>query len=231
MQYMGGKARIRPQLVAFLQSVRRPGQIYFEPFVGGLNIFAYMPGPRVAYDANPHLITLYKAIQTGWVPPDEVSEETYQAVRARMDVNDPMTAFCGFGCSFAGKWFGGYARRYDGYGHFAVRTKRSLLKGFPYDALFRARSYEDWVPKPALVYCDPPYVGTTAYTGATPFNHAHFWATMRAWSQAPGVEVYVSEYQAPADFVCVKEFQSRLSLRTTAHGNEARIERLFQYRP
>ena len=39
MQYLGGKSKIRKQIAAFLESLRKPNQVYFEPF----------PSPK-AYD-------------------------------------------------------------------------------------------------------------------------------------------------------------------------------------
>ena len=38
MQYLGGKSKIRKQIASFLESVRKPEQIYFEPFCGGCHV-------------------------------------------------------------------------------------------------------------------------------------------------------------------------------------------------
>jgi len=63
-----------------------------------------------------------------------------------------------------------------------------------------------------VLYCDPPYKGTTGYNG-TGFDHEAFytWAEARA---AEGFKVYISEYDMPADrFLCVwrKAVVSRMS--------------------
>jgi len=34
MQYLGGKSRTRNEIAAYLNRIRRPGQPYWEPFVG-----------------------------------------------------------------------------------------------------------------------------------------------------------------------------------------------------
>lgn len=107
MQYLGGKSKTRKQIASFLESVRKPEETYFEPFVGGAWILQEMSGSRIASDGNKSLIAMYKALQNGWIPPTFVSESEYQQVRKTNDPSNPMTAFCGIGCSFAGKLWGG----------------------------------------------------------------------------------------------------------------------------
>jgi DNA adenine methylase len=113
MQYLGGKARLAKRICAILESHRAPGQRFVDVFTGGANIVAGMGdhGPRVANDGCEPLIALYQAWLAGWRPPAEVSEELYREVKAKRDPSDPLTAFVGVGCSFGGKWFGGFARR------------------------------------------------------------------------------------------------------------------------
>ena len=140
-----------------------------------------------------------------------------------------MTAFCGFGCSFAAKWFGGYARGNRGT-NYAASASRSLLKHLPYiaTAQFKFCSYKDLEPVDSLIYCDPPYQNTTSYGAVEPFDHDEFWEVMRVWSKRN--TVIVSEYQAPDDFVCVQEFQSRIGLRNKAKEHEVRSEKVFAHK-
>ena len=49
-----------------------------------------------------------------------------------------------------------------------------------------------------VVYCDPPYAGVWKYDGRE-FDHASFWE----WARSRDYPVYVSEYNAPDDFMCV----------------------------
>lgn len=44
MQYLGGKSKIRKQIASFLESLRKPNQVYFEPFVGGGWVLQEMSG-------------------------------------------------------------------------------------------------------------------------------------------------------------------------------------------
>ena len=231
MQYLGGKSKIRKQIAAFLESLRKPNQVYFEPFVGGGWVLQEMSGDRIASDGNKALIAMYQALQDGWIPPDFVSEDEYNQVKLDCDKNSPMLAFCGFGCSFAGKWFGGYARS-EGKDCYAATSKRSLMKQLPMiqDVKFEHRLFHEWSPKNALIYCDPPYQGTTQYGAFDGFDHELFWQTVRDWVNN-GNTVVVSEYNAPDDFVCVKEMTSQMGLSVGNTTNRPkRVEKLFMHK-
>ena len=210
MQYLGGKSKTRKQISAYLESVR-DGKDYFEPFVGGAWVLQEMSGKRVASDGNDALIAMYKALQDGWIPPDFISEEQYQEVRKRNNPADPMTIFCGIGCSFAGKLWGGYARSADN-DCYAKTSKNSLLKQLPLiqDVDFRYGLFTDHSPENMLVYCDPPYEGTTQYGAFKSFDHVLFWDIMRKWSK--NNTVVISEYNAPEDFKCVWQMEVKSSL-------------------
>jgi DNA adenine methylase len=227
MQYLGGKSKIRKQIAGFLAG--KPNLPYLEPFVGGGWVLQEISGRRrLASDANSALITMYQALQRGWVPPDSLSEEEYANLKGIQDPSDPLTAFAGFGCSFAGKWFGGFARA-AGRPAYALSTSRSLMKQLPLiqDVEFRHCFYWDHKPEGYLIYCDPPYAGTTPYDGVGKFDHERFWVTMREWSKSN--IVLISEYTAPLDFEEVANFNSRMGM--TADGERGvRNEKLFQLR-
>jgi len=220
MQYLGGKSKTRKQISAFLGSVRN-GKEYLEPFVGGAWILQEMTGKR----SNVSLITMYKALQEGWLPPENVSEELYAEYKAKQNPEDPLTAFIGIGCSFGGKWFGGYARQ-TGYS-FASGGRRALQKQLPLiqDVLFKAQSYKCYIPYKCLIYCDPPYENTTGYKDK--FSHAEFWDTMRNWSKDN--TVVISEYKAPEDFRCVLEIPTKTIIRDAGNKPLLSIEKLFMY--
>ena len=231
MRYLGGKSKIRKQVAAFLESKRAPGQLYFEPFVGGGWILQEMSGWRVAADGNAALIALYSALLSGWEPPEFVSEEEHRKWRSMTEVvADPMMAFCRFGCGFGGDWNGGYARS-EGKTCYAATTKRSLQKQLPAirDVVFSHGLFHDWTPCKALVYCDPPYANTTQYGAFDGFDHDLFWQTMREWVVA-GNTVVVSEYSAPPDFPCVHEMHSQMGMTSGDAGERTkRVERMFMH--
>lgn len=227
MQYLGGKNSIAKPLSAFLLS-RLAGRYFVEPFCGGLSVTAAMEpaGPRLATDAHPALFYLYKAWREGWRPSAQITDDLYQALKARNDPTDPMTGFVGFGCSFGGKWWGGHARpRKDGY-EYARGAARSLERKLSRcgDVIFGLESYERLAPhRDCLVYCDPPYAQTTGYSLA--FDSARFWDHVRAWSRA-GIEVLVSEYRAPPDFECLFSADKYVPL----NKRDRNVERVFRWR-
>ena len=109
-----------------------------------------------------------------------------------MDENPALTGFVGFGCSFGGKWWGGYAKDKRG-DDYCGQAKRGLLKDFPgvRSATFTCLDYHDVeIPDGAVVYCDPPYVNTTGYTVGQ-FDTNEFWNYMRQLSKR--CDVYISE--------------------------------------
>lgn len=229
VKYLGSKRGIAKPLSAFLLS-RLAGRYFVEPFCGGINMTAAMEpaGPRLATDAHPALFYLYRAWRKGWRPPSSVSEALYQQIRARNDPTDPMTGFVGFGCSFGGKFWGGFARSAKGE-NFAAQSLSSLSKKFARCSAvtFGLESYERLSPhRDCLVYCDPPYAQTTGYSLA--FDSARFWEHVRGWSRA-GIEVLVSEYTAPSDFESVFSLTKSVAVDGGGAGS-GRVEHVFRWR-
>lgn len=225
MQYLGGKFRIFKSICPVIQRYAfESGREILEPFCGGLSITANLTGARTAYDANASLITLYKSMQHGWVPPDDVPEELYNDLKRTQDSDDPLTAFVGIGCSFGGKWFGGYARGATGR-NYALNAKNSLIKKMAqcHNVVFRCVDYRKLKPLNKVIYCDPPYMGVTGYSGVGNFDTGEFWDVMREWGRKN--IVIVSEYTAPRDIKCI----SIINTKTDLHGKtrEGVAEKLF----
>ena len=55
------------------------------------------------------------------------------------------------------------------------------------------------IPDNAVVYCDPPYIGTKSYRGIK-FDHKEFYD----WCRSQKALVIISEYTMPDDFVWIK---------------------------
>lgn len=163
MQYFGGKQRTCKQITNYLN--RLENLDYLEPFVGGASIISLINSERererVGSDINTSLIMLLNEIRDGVFDyPNYIDEDTYN--KYKNDSNDSaMKAFIGFGCSFAGKWYGGYARRSKGDNesyNFAAAAKNSLIrksKGFN-NCKFICQDYRNIKPQNKLIYCDPP---------------------------------------------------------------------------
>ncbi|HUH58249.1 MAG TPA: hypothetical protein VL020_07065, partial [Pseudomonadales bacterium] len=74
--------------------------------------------------------------------------------------------------------------------------------------------------------CDPPYANTAGYKTGD-FNHEEFFSWCRVQA-AKGNIVFVSEYNAPADFICLwqGEIKTNFASSRTAATHNA-VERLF----
>jgi len=228
MQYMGSKNRIAKYILPIMLAERKPDQWWVEPFVGGANMIDKVSGKRIGNDNHKHLIALHQALQTGWIPPTEVSKEMYYDVKNNQEkYSDEIIGFVGFLCSFGGKWWGGYAANKKGV-NYANRGSRVLTKQAKKltGVFFVNGSYLDMkIPSNSLIYCDPPYEGTTAYKDA--FDHKVFWQWCRDKS-IEGHTVFVSEHNAPDDFKCVKTIEHKTIL--DKNSQYKRVEKLFRYK-
>jgi DNA adenine methylase len=183
----------------------------------------------VLNDKHPYLIALLKGVQSGYSLPDSISEEEYQFIRNNKDLVPALTGFVGFGCSFGGKWFGEYARNKGGT-NYAAQSKRSLLKDMATltDAEFICGDYRDMaIPQGAVIYADPPYNNTTGYSGGK-FDTAEFWLYMRLLAET-GHMVFVSEQEAPPEWVCIWEKPFRRTLDRNKNNQFVVMEKLFTY--
>lgn len=227
MQYFGGKHRIAKQIGAYLDRFEGP---YLEPFCGAAWVAnTQLHRKRIILsDACYPLIAMYKALAAGWIPPIKISEERYAELKAGPPCAEQ--AFAGFGCSFAGKWFGGYARnKRDAPKVYANNARNSLAKMLSLwqKAEYISGDFAAFDPTGFVIYCDPPYAGTTGYAAAGRWNPERFWQQVREWSLTN--TVFVSEYNAPDDFDCVLEIATKTEIRT-ANGREPRSEKLFKWR-
>jgi DNA adenine methylase len=230
VRYLGGKTRIAKQIAAEVDRVRRPGQLVWDAFCGGLSVSRALlkNGPVLSTDACAPLIALYRAVQNGWQPPTEVSEETWRAARALPD-SDPMKAFCGFGCSFGGRYFQGFAR---GAGrNWADECRRGLLRDVP-GLCFGRLDFLQQTPHSfdGVLYLDPPYEGTKTYAGLPAFNSQVLWDRAREWAEF--CPVFVSEYQGPPEFSVCLSLAHKQTVAPAQSGDRAdTIEKLFLKMP
>ena len=230
MQYFGGKHRIAGKLLEVIQpEVDRQG-VYAEPFVGGASMMCRIVSPvRIGADVNESLITLWRKLAEGWTPPCVVTEEDYRRISARRDPTNPMTAFVGFGCSWGGKWFGGYARGAEkrNYAANAVNSLARKMVGLK-DVRWVCSDYAHLgIPDRAVVYCDPPYQGTAGYGGTPDFDWSQFWDWCRWVGRERGRTIFVSEYAAPSDFTEVLSVETKTDVRNASGCKEHRVEKLF----
>ena len=230
MKYQGSKARYAKLMLPLILKDRQAGQWYVEPFAGGFNMIDKVTGPRIANDLNPYTTELFKALQKGWIPPENITELEYATIKAHPN-QCPMhlVGFVAYGCSYSGKFWGGYARgnTEKGISRNYCRESRDNVsrqsKGLE-GVLISCGSYSDLdIPNNSIVYCDPPYEGTTGYK--VKFDHPSFWQWVRDQHQK-GHKVYVSEYNAPKDFKCIWQKDVKSSL-VTYDTYKTNTEKLF----
>lgn len=226
MQYLGGKSRIAKKLAPIILELTKERTL-IEPFCGGLSMTEQLQ-PTYASDASIPLISLIQAVRSGWDPPASVSEEEYQYART-LPPTHPAHGFCGYGCSFGGKLWGGYARQPSTGLNFAATARRSLLRKVKATAQteFGRCSYLDWRGNARTAfYCDPPYAKTTGY--AIKFDSNLFWAWCRQQA-SQGSIVLVSEFVAPVGIDIVFELMDKSTMHTKSRS-KATVERLFMVR-
>ena len=235
MKYMGSKNRIAKHILPIMLAEAEKHNIttWVEPFVGGGNMIDKVPATfrKIGADLNPHTIAAMLAIRD--FPdalPDTVTEEEYKSLKGTPP--SPITSWIRFGCSFGGKFENGYAREagsddstFCGYG------KRNALKQSPkiQDVEFICCSYIDLTQKitNSLIYCDPPYQGTTGYK-TVQFNHEEFFDWCRLM-KSKGNVVFVSEYNAPDDFELVWQGEIKTNFSSTRKSaTHKAVEKLFK---
>ena len=230
MQYMGGKSRISKQIAEILNSAIDKDTPFVSLFCGSCAIESKVQADvKILNDKHPYLIAMWQALQNGWMPPDVVTKEEYYRVKANMDENPALTGFVGFGCSFGGKWWGGYAKDKRG-DDYCGQAKRGLFKDLTgvKSAAFTCLDYHDVeIPDGAVVYCDPPYVNTTGYTVGQ-FDTNEFWDYMRQLSKR--CDVYISEESAPDDFECIWSKEKVRTLEKSDNVGRVKVEKLFKYK-
>ena len=158
--------------------------------------------------------------------PEQISEDQYKYIREHKDIDKVLSGFVGFGCSFGGKWFGGYARNKSGT-NYAAQAKRSLLKDMQtlMNAEIYCQDYRDVViPNGAVVYADPPYDNTTGYCHEK-FNTHDFWEYARKISQSH--LMFISEQSAPDDFITIWEKPFTRTLDVNKSNQFKVTEKLF----
>jgi DNA adenine methylase len=232
VRYMGSKDKYAKHIVPILMLGHNDTKPYVEPFVGGGNLIAKVPASiRWGNDLAYYAVSLLDAIGNGgYIPPDEVTEKEYQEVKKHPYLYPPeYVGFLAYSCSYAGKFWGGFAKSVDTKGNprnMAAEQVRQLTKqavGLR-GVHFTSVNYLDMqIPDGSTIYCDPPYAGTTKYKGY--FDHDVFWQWVDVKAQS--CRVFVSEYSAPDWCECVWEKDVTNSL-TKNTGAKSGTERLFK---
>lgn len=229
MKYMGSKSRIAKEIKPILTMWLTEDRYYVEPFAGGMNMMCNIHHTkRIASDNNNYLIAMWKfLVWYNFNFPKEISKDIYSHYRdifnqkgfnGNGDMSDEaMIGWIGFMGSFNGRFFdGGYSgHNVNGRDYIGEQIRNTLkqvenLKGVE----FKCGSYNEIeIPDDSVIYCDIPYKGTKQYSTSKGFNYDVFWNWCRQMTDK-GHCVFISEYQAPEDFVCVWQKQVTNAMNT-----------------
>lgn len=228
MKYMGSKNRIAKDIVPIMLSKRINNQWWVEPFVGGGNIIDKVTGKRLGADINKYVIDALIAIRDNVLDLPKNNKEFTEYDYNELKKNDDYKykGYAGFTFSYGAKWLGGWSRNSKKNRDYVREAYQNALNQSPKlkGVKFINVDYLNLkIPENSLIYCDPPYKGTTKYKDA--FNHTIFWEWCRD-KVNEGHTLFVSEYNAPNDFDCVfkKEIVSSLTKNT---GSKIGVEKLF----
>ena len=184
---------------------------------------------RIGNDSNEYLIQFWKELQNGWNPLEvNMSKELYKEIKENKEKYPKhIVALAGLCATYNAKWFGGYAG--------IVRTKIGTDRNYYDEAIrnglnqiekirdvkFTYMNYINTIIQNALVYCDPPYKGTTKYKDD--FDHDEYWDWVRKMSE--NNIVLCSEYVAPEDFKCI--WSKELTTTLDKSSRSKSVEKLF----
>jgi len=234
MKYMGSKNRIAKHLKPFLEKHLNGDNYYIEPFVGGANMIDKIDyNKRIGADYNEYLVAMWQGLQQNKDRPKVIDKEFYSKIReeynklTKIDCEPSISSvdlfligWVGFMASYNGRFFdGGYSGHCVGkdnrdYINEQIRNtekQSSLIK----DVTFVYSSYNNLkIERNSVVYCDIPYKNTKQYSTSKDFSHSDFWEWCREQVKE-GNYVYISEYNAPDDFIKVWEKEVTNSLNTT----------------
>jgi len=229
MKYLGSKNRIAKHILPIMLEHRKKGMTWIEPFVGGANMIDKVEGKRIGADINEYVISLLNQMSKPHYKAPEISEEKYNDIK-KYPSQYPrwIVGYAGTQLSFGAKWFGGYRRDKQGKRNYCTEAQANVnrqsekIQGVE----FFNYSYDELPINTdnALIYCDPPYKGTTGYRDE--FDHINFWNWCREMSDR-GHIVFVSEYDAPQDFKCI--WQMEVSTNVSINKSKKDIEKLFMY--
>ena len=234
MIYMGSKNKIASEIIPFMLPYFKKYDKYVEPFCGGCNMIDKISPKikRYANDSNRYLIALLKYVSDETAPalPGIITKDEYDKVNAEKDkYPDWYVGYIGFICSFRGKFFNGYMstrthwttgkdRNYQEESISNLSCQIPFLKGIKFSNM----NYRDLPDiSNSVIYCDPPYAGTTKYK--VPFDYEEFWDWCRKMSLKN--KIFISEYHAPDDFKCI--WTKRVNVSLSGSNSKSATEKLF----
>jgi hypothetical protein len=160
MRFKGGKSRKARQIAKQIARLA-PTRKVIEPFMGAASVTCRLVecGFEVeASDVDAGLVSMWKGWISGeWSPPGE-REHTGKAYcdASRLDPSDPDYAFFGYGCSYTGQLWRGWAGPEQAARSLRDGQRRALTLSRAKVTICR-RDFFSIAPTPnSVLFCDPP---------------------------------------------------------------------------
>ena len=219
MNYMGGKWRQSKMLTEKIGEREGEGFKYWEPFCGAMwsavrIIENLHPSSVVLSDVNKSLILLWNGLINGTVAlPPIITKEDYDRYKKTRDMNDPLTAWYGFNCSFGGMWFSSMANQeshratYSSDGSTASTTRKVRILKTCHGLSIVESDYLTMLehkPSGMVIYCDPPYEDRAKVHCFDSFDYPLFWDNIRRLSKDN--HVYTTCFKHPEDFEVIHDW-------------------------
>lgn len=233
MRYMGSKRRIWKYISPTILKGREENQYYVELFCGGCNSIAQVDGNRIASDINPYLMERWKGLLKGEEYPEEIPRETFIKAKIAYKNTDytnysvAMISWIGYMASYNGIFYHSYSgigsdnKDYVKASMDNIKKQLPLMNGITLDCC----SYDELdIPEKSIIYCDPPYKGTSGYGAKFEYDKFYDWCFSR---KDEGHKVYIFEYSMPTEFKCVWSMDVSNSLDRYSEQREKRKECLF----
>lgn len=137
--------------------------------------------------------------------------------------------YIGYQLSFGANFFSGYVKRCDKKHRGDIYSYNSCMKQAPNlgGIQFINSSYKtiDRNLEGYVIYCDPPYRGTSGYKcGEFDYKYFYNWCMKMAKKNI----VLISEYFMPKEFELLWEKGVKVTLNNTSSLGKDRIEKLFK---
>lgn len=205
MKFTGGKWRQGPAIAEHVARLRGDRKLHVEPFCGALwsaaAIARAVSDPDLVFelsDVNPWLVQMWESLLTGWEPPAYVTLDDFQLYKATKPLEDPLTAYLGFGSSFRGMFYASAVQdkrnprmatpisgtpKRGAQSPVLIDSRRTTLRKVESlvgrEVVLGCRDYHEALPTNASVYLDPPYFGRARQMEAQgEFDQEAFYAYM-----------------------------------------------------
>jgi DNA adenine methylase len=249
--YGGGKVKIGKQIYQTIsqyidKNKGKLNNLYIEPFCGMLGVGIHFMKNKINNnnslidfnysfsDKNQDIILLWKELlyDNLILPKNPITKEEYDKLRKETK-SSALRGFYGISCAYSGIFFAGYRTENKNsnqnfFERFKIKINDyiNILKPYKDRISFNSTSYEDLkIENNSVIYCDPPYKGNTFKSSFfIDFDHTSFWEKMREWSK--NNLVFISEYEAPEDFIAVWE----QNVNITHKKVKEKKEKLFVYK-